>query len=162
MFFEKSQNLIERSFRNTKQLLLTPPEWGERALSIWKNRGKSWFFTSSSLRPRSALSWSDQFFSQKWPLWWHFKKLVSHGYREYGDEQQQNQKFMVIGLHKNCIRDHSIARTCREMDCTFFVTIYEWNCTHLLLGARNVDFEKKILFHNLSHFMDRISESISL
>ena len=37
---QKSQNFIERPFRNTQQRLLTPPERGERAISTWSSK---WF-----------------------------------------------------------------------------------------------------------------------
>ena len=40
IFFKKSQNFIERPFRNTQQRLLTPPERGERAISTWSSK---WF-----------------------------------------------------------------------------------------------------------------------
>ena len=40
VFFEKSQNIIERPFRNTQQLFLTPPDRGERAISTWSSK---WF-----------------------------------------------------------------------------------------------------------------------
>ena len=33
--FEKSQNVIEKPLRNIRELLLTPPERGEWALSSW-------------------------------------------------------------------------------------------------------------------------------
>ena len=78
---------------------------------------------------------------------------MSHNYWEYGDEQQQNQKFMVIGLHKNCIRDHSIARTCREMDFNFFVTFSLIVLSRII--AKSILYRPPYRTENIAIYVDK-------